>query len=41
MADNKVFNKDSIEGFGGLKPKNQSSAKNGALNSQKPTNPKK
>lgn len=32
MADNKVFNRDSIEGFGGLNPKGQSSTKKGALN---------
>ncbi len=52
MADNKVFNRDSIEGFGGLNPKGQSSTKKGALNgyslegfgklnTQKTTNPKK
>lgn len=52
MADNKVFNRDSIEGFAGLNPKGQSSTKKGALNgyslegfgklnTQKTTNPKK
>jgi len=52
MAENKVFNRDSIEGFGELNPKGQSSTKRGTLNGyslegfgklnpQKATNPKK
>lgn len=52
MANNKVFNQDSIEGFKSLNPKGQVSSPKGALNGyslegfaklnpQKTTNPKK
>ena len=52
MANNKVFNQDSIEGFKSLNPKGQASSPKGTLsgyslegfaklNPQKTTNPKK